>query len=98
TLKIWDPLNGTHCIELNIQLAQIGYCNHIKCICILADDLIVCSDSYSNFILLDLKSNKSTIHRVNEYTPDITCICSLSDGQFVSGSYDGKILIWESSS
>ena len=91
-IKIWSNDSGTYKQKQVIKTKQIA------CLLGLKNGKILSSDLNSNNILvykINYKEEYEISQSLSSHDKCITTMAELDDGKFVSGSLDGKIIIWE---
>lgn len=94
TMKLWDNETGIYKITQSIKTKQVINLLALK------NGKIFLSSKNSNDILVFEFSNKLGSHLVQSQSLSshdklVTSLAELDDGKVVSGSSDGKIIIWE---
>jgi len=91
-IKIWNPLTKKCEVELNNH-------NNPSCVAVLPNGNVVCG-SYKTLTIWNQETEKNYVihHRSPQLlTPHddwISCITTLSNRRFASGSYDSTITVW----
>ena len=91
-MKVWSNETGLYKQKQVIKTKQIA------CLLGLKNGKILSSDLNSNNILvyqLNYKEEYEISQSLSNHDKCITTMVELEDGKFVSGSLDGKIIIWE---
>lgn len=91
-IKIWDNESGNYKLKQTIRAKQIASLLALK------NGKILASAYNSNDILvyeLDEKEEYFSSQSLSHHDKCVTTIVELEDGKIISGSLDGKIIIWE---
>lgn len=94
-IKVWSNDSGLYKQKQVIKTKQIA------CLLGLKNGKILSSDLNSNNILVyqsNYKEEYEISQSLSNHDKCITTMVELEDGKFVSGSLDGKIIIWEENS